>query len=251
MRLVANGNYANHIDSLTKQFVKLDLPDDYSLRDNIPDSIKYIYGPPGTGKTTRLVGKIQDIIQSSETDLDILVLTPTNKAADVIASRLSDNDVCTQYTYRFGVTESLEFLETNNVYTRNDGFIDNNGHHVVITTAARYAYDYLMPNEEIICDHHWDYVVVDEASMMDIVTMAFILFKSQDCQFIISGDPKQIQPVRQNEFQPENIYQMVGLNSFAAAQNNSKVECLNTQYRSIPTIEHSEAIKPWIQDFKY
>lgn len=236
VRLVANGSYANHIDSLTKQFVKLDLPDDFSLRDNLPDCIKYIYGPPGTGKTTRLVGKIQDIIQNSEANLDILVLTPTNKAADVIASRLSDNDACTQYTYRFGVTESLEFLETNKVYTRDDEFIEYDGHHVVTTTAARYAYDYLMPNEEIICDHHWDYVIVDEASMMDIVTMAFILFKSQDCQFIISGDPKQIQPVRQNEVQPENIYQMVGLNSFAAAQNNPKVECLNTQYRSIPTI---------------
>ena len=236
VRLVANGTYANHIDSLTKQFVKLDLPDDYSLRDNLPYCIKYIYGPPGTGKTTKLVGKIQDIVQNSQTDLDILVLTPTNKAADVIASRLSDNDACSQYTYRFGITENLEFLETNNVYTRNDSFIDNDGHHVVITTAARYAYDYLMPNEEIVCDHHWDYVIIDEASMMDIVTMAFILFKSQDCQFIISGDPQQIQPVKQNEVQPENIYQMVGLNSFAAAQNNPKVECLNTQYRSIPTI---------------
>lgn len=236
VRLVANGTYANHIDSLTRQFVKLDLPDDYSLRDNLPDCIKYIYGPPGTGKTTRLVGKIQDIVQSSETDLDILVLTPTNKAADVIASRLSDNDACSQYTYRYGVTESLEFLEANIVYTRNDSFIDNDGHHVVVTTAARYAYDYLTPNEEIICDHHWDYVIVDEASMMDIVTMAFILFKSKDCQFIISGDPMQIQPVRQNEVEPENIYQMVGLNSFADAQNNPKVECLNTQYRSIPTI---------------
>ena len=72
--------------------------------------------------------------------------------------------------------------------------------------------------------------------MMDIVTMAFILYKSHDCQFIISGDPKQIQPVKQNEIQPENIYQMVGLNSFAAAQNNPQVECLNTQYRSIPSI---------------
>ena len=236
VRLVANGSYANHIDSLTKQFVKLDLPDDYSLQDNLPDCIKYIYGPPGTGKTTRLVGKIEDIIQNSETDLDILVLTPTNKAADVIATRLSDNEACSQYTYRFGVTESLEFLKTNIVYSRNDSFIDNDGHHVVVTTAVRYAYDYLMPNEEIICDHHWDYIIVDEASMMDIVTMAFILFKSQDCQFIISGDPMQIQPVRQNEVQPENIYQMVGLNSFAAAQNNPKVECLNTQYRSIPTI---------------
>lgn len=236
VRLVANGSYANHIDSLTKQFLKLDLPDDYSLRDNLPGCIKYIYGPPGTGKTTRLVGKIHDIIQNSETELDILVLTPTNKAADVIASRLSDNDACSQYTFRFGVTESLEFLKTNNVYTRNDEFIEYDGHHVVVTTAARYAYDYLMPNEEIICDHHWDYIIVDEASMMDIVTMALILFKSKDCQFIISGDPMQIQPVRQNEYQPENIYQMVGLNSFAAAQNNPKVECLNTQYRSIPTI---------------
>ncbi|MDY4551197.1 MAG: AAA domain-containing protein [Parabacteroides sp.] len=236
IRIVANGYYANHIDSFTKQFVKLDLPDDYSLRDNLPNSIKYIYGPPGTGKTTRLVSKIQAIIQNCETDLDVLVLTPTNKAADVIAARLSDNDTCTQYTYRFGVTENLEFLGTNKVYTRDDEFIEYKGHHVVVTTAARYAYDYLMPNEEVICDHHWDYVIVDEASMMDIVTMAFILFKSKDCQFIISGDPKQIQPVRQNEVQPENIYQMVGLNSFAAAQNNPKVECLNTQYRSIPTI---------------
>ena len=98
-----------------------------------------------------------------------------------------------------------------------------------------------MPYEEIICDHHWDYVIIDEASMMDIVTMVFIIYKSHDCQFIISGDPKQIQPVRQNEIQPENIYQMVGLNSFAAAQKNPQVECLNIQYRSIPTIENWSA----------
>lgn len=236
VRLVANGSYANHIDSLTKQFVKLDLPDDYNLRDNLPDCIKYIYGPPGTGKTTRLAGRIQDIIETSDADLDILVLTPTNKAADVIASRLSDKEACSQYTYRFGITESLEYLKFNNVYSRDDEFIENSGHHIVVTTAARYAYDYLMPNEEIICDHHWDYVIIDEASMMDIVTMAFILFKSKNCQFIITGDPKQIQPVRQNDVQPENIYQMVSLNSFAAAQNNPNVECLDTQYRSIPTI---------------
>lgn len=236
VRLIANGSYANHIDSLTKQFVKLDFADDYNLRDNLPDCIKYIYGPPGTGKTTRLVGMIKDIISTNDNPLDILVLTPTNKAADVIASRLDACEECSQYTYRFGVTESLEYLESSLVYTRDDNFIDYEGHHVVITTAARYPYDYLMPTEEIICDHHWDYVIVDEASMLDIVTMAFILYKSQECQFIISGDPKQIQPVKQNEIQPENIYQMVGLNSFAAAQNNPKVECLKTQYRSIPTI---------------
>lgn len=236
VRLIANGSYANHIDSLTKQFIRLDFDDDFNLRDNLPDCIKYIYGPPGTGKTTRLVEIIKETITKNESSLDILVLTPTNKAADVIASRLDSCEGCSQYTYRYGVTESLEYLESCNVYTRDDEFINLDGHHVVVTTAARYAYDYLMPNEEIICDHHWDYVIVDEASMMDIVTMAFILFKSHECQFIISGDPMQIQPVKQNEIQPENIYQMVGLNSFAAAQNNPKVECLNIQYRSIPSI---------------
>lgn len=236
VRLIANGNYANHIDSLTKQFVKLDFSDDFNLKENLPECIKYIYGPPGTGKTTRLVSRIQDILTTNETPLDILVLTPTNKAADVIALRLIDNEDCSQYVYRYGVTESLDFLETAVVYTRDDEFMKYEEHHVVVTTAARYPYDYLMPTEEIICDHHWDYVIIDEASMMDIVTMAFILYKSHDCQFIISGDPKQIQPVKQNEIQPENIYQMVGLNSFAAAQNNPQVECLNIQYRSIPSI---------------
>lgn len=236
VRLIANGSYANHIDSLTKQFIKLDFDDDFNLRENLPNCIQYIYGPPGTGKTTRLVEMIQDLVTKNEASLDILVLTPTNKAADVIASRLDANDACSHYTYRYGITESLEFLESDNVYTRDDEFITFDGHHVVVTTAARYAYDYLLPNEEIICDHHWDYVIVDEASMMDIVTMAFILFKSQDCKFIISGDPKQIQPVKQNEIQPENIYQMVGLNSFAIAQSNPQVECLNIQYRSIPSI---------------
>ncbi len=236
IRLIANGSYANHVDSLTKQFIKLDLPDDYNLKENLPNCIKYIYGPPGTGKTTRLVSRIQEILTTDDTPLDILVLTPTNKAADVIASRLDKNVVCSEYVYRYGVTESLEYLESANVYTRDDEFINDEGHHVLVTTAARYAYDYLMPSEEIICEHHWDYVIIDEASMIDIVTMAFILFKSHDCQFIISGDPKQIQPVKQNEIQPENIYQMVGLNSFAVAQNDPQVECLNIQYRSIPSI---------------
>ena len=236
VRLVANGATANHIDSLTKQFIRLDFPDEYNLKDNLPDCIKYIYGPPGTGKTTRLVARIEEIITSNDSPLDILVLTPTNKAADVIASRLNAVKSCSPCTFRYGVTESLEYLQSSNVYTRDDEFIDSEEHHVVVTTAARYAYDYLMPYEEIICDHHWDYVIIDEASMMDIVTMVFILYKSHDCQFIISGDPKQIQPVRQNVIQPENIYQMVGLNSFAAAQKNPQVECLNIQYRSIPTI---------------
>lgn len=236
VRLVANGATANHIDALTKQFIRLDFSDDYNLKDNLSDCIKYIYGPPGTGKTTRLVAKIDKIISSNNSPLDILVLTPTNKAADVIASRLNAVESCSPYTFRYGVTESLEYLQSNRVYTRDDKFIDSEEHHVVVTTAARYAYDYLMPYEVIICDHHWDYVIIDEASMMDIVTMAFILYKSHNCQFIISGDPKQIQPVRQNEIQPENIYQMVGLNSFAAAQKHPQVECLNIQYRSIPTI---------------
>jgi hypothetical protein len=234
--MLASATTANHIDSLASQFIKLNYDDNFNLKENLPKDIKFIYGPPGTGKTTRLVEKIEEIVLSNDSNLDILILTPTNKAADVIASRLVNNDSTSDFIYRYGVTDSLEFLKKRAIFTRNDQFINNDGHHVVVTTAARYSYDYMMPNEEILCDHFWDYIIVDEASMIDIVTMAFILYKGGKSKFIISGDPKQIQPVKQNDIQPENIYQMVDLNSFAAAQKEQNVEALKIQYRSIPSI---------------
>ncbi len=76
--------------------------------------------------------------------------------------------------------------------------------------------------------------------MIDILTITYILYKGADAKkIVISGDPKQIQPVVQNDMPAYNIYDMVDLHKFADALFNYErypVKCLMTQHRSIPSI---------------
>lgn len=230
----------NIVDSLTTRFLQLDYADDYNLNDNLPEDIKFIYGPPGTGKTTRLVKILHDIVTTNDDVKKILVLTPTNKAADVIATKLVDDADCYQYLTRFGSTESQYLIEEAAVLcTRDDMNLEDLDKNIVVTTMARYSYDCLQTNDTAICDVDWDYIIIDEASMIELVSITYVLHKAKGCKFIIAGDPKQIQPIRQKDIDAQNIYQMVGLDSFHDAINNYKrypVEALMVQHRSIPTI---------------
>lgn len=238
IRLIARDSI-NHIDSLRQRFVQLGFDDEYNLNNNLNSKIEFIYGPPGTGKTTRLVQKLSKIIQNPKGHKNILVLTPTNKAADVIASKLFDDIHCGDYLTRFGTTESQDLIEEAVVQARDTFYIDALDRNIVVTTIARYSYDCIQPNNCAICDFDWDMIAVDEASMIDIVPIVYTLFKSKDSAFIIAGDPKQIEPVTQNDMPSYNIYDMVGLNSFSHAITNFNrfpVEALTTQHRSIPMI---------------
>lgn len=238
IKLIARDSI-NHIDSLRQRFIQLGFEDEYNLNDNLNQTIEFIYGPPGTGKTTRLVCKLSEIINSPDSYKNILVLTPTNKAADVIATKLFNDDKCGDYLTRFGATESQDLIEEAVVQSRDTFFIDSLDRNIVVTTVARFSYDCFQPDNCAICDFDWDLIVVDEASMVDIVPMAYILYKSRDADFIIAGDPKQIEPVTQNDMPTYNIYDMVGLNSFKDAIENYKrfpIEALRTQHRSIPEI---------------
>lgn len=232
-RLNATGTSLSITDCLETRFIQLDFDDDYNLRDNLPDCIKYIYGPPGTGKTTWLKNDIVNTLSSSLTPINLLILTPTNKAADVIAEMILGSEMA-PFLYRFGTTERLSIIESGTVVTRDDDFMANEGHHIVVTTAARFSYDNI--NGEDICDLFWDSIIIDEASMLDIVSASFILYKGNTSSFVIAGDPKQIQPVSENSIQPQNIYQMVGLDSFAEARKRDDVISLTVQHRSIPAI---------------
>lgn len=232
-RLNATGTSLSITDCLETRFIQLDFDDDYNLRDNLPDCIKYIYGPPGTGKTTWLKNDIVNTLSSSSTSQNLLILTPTNKAADVIAEMILDSEMA-PFLYRFGTTDRLSLIQSGIVVTRDDDFMMNEGHHIVVTTAARFSYDNI--NGEDICDLFWDSIIIDEASMLDIVSASFILYKGNTSSFVIAGDPKQIQPVSENSIQPQNIYQMVGLDSFAEARKRDDVISLTVQHRSIPAI---------------
>lgn len=239
IRIIAD-NSTNIIDSLETRFIQLGYEDDYDVNENLTKDIEFIYGPPGTGKTTRLVKMVSDILKFAKGKMNILVLTPTNKAADVVAEKMVNESVCCDYLTRFGATESLYLIEEAAVVSNRDTFdITAQDKNVVVTTAARYAYDYIQPDETFLCDYNWDYIIIDEASMVDILTCTYILHKGLLSKFIISGDPKQIPPVTQNDMPEYNIYDMVGLNDFSEAVNSYtryNVITLKTQYRSIPAI---------------
>lgn len=237
IRIHAEDN-SNFVDALMTRFTQLNLPDGYNMKDNLPKDISFIYGPPGTGKTTRIKDIVHDIIKDNE-KINILILTPTNKAADVIAEKLVDDDITFQYLTRFGTTDNVHLVEEGIIGTRDSMNIDDWEKNIVVTTAARYPYDIMQPDDTSLCDIPWDYIIIDEASMMDLVSITYILFKGEGAKFIIAGDPMQIRPVREGNIDVENIYQMLGIEELKTAINGFKkypLQALTTQFRAIPQI---------------
>ena len=223
----------NIIDSLETRFLQLDKEDDFDMNENLPQNLSFIYGPPGTGKTTELVRQVRELL-TNEPNAKILVLTPTNKAADVVAIKMANDDVCYDGLARYGATESLYLIEDIGCVTNRDTTDLKGWHNIVVATAARYAYDFVQPDDTAICDYPWDYIFIDEASMIDILTITYILYKGANSKrIIISGDPKQIQPVVQNDMPAINIYNMVGLQGFADAL---------FKYTRYPVVENEKVI---------
>lgn len=238
IRIIAVDN-TNIIDSLETRFLQLEKEDDFDMNANLPANLSFIYGPPGTGKTTELVKQVHDLLEQ-EPDAKILVLTPTNKAADVVAIKMANDDVCKDSLARFGATESLYLIEEIGCVTNRDSTNMKDWCNIVVATAARYAYDYVQPDDTPICDYPWDYIFIDEASMVDILTITYVIYKGSGAKkIVISGDPKQIQPVTQNDMPAFNIYDMVNLHGFSEAifdYDRFEVRGLTMQHRSIPVI---------------
>lgn len=113
---------------------------------------------------------------------------------------------------------------------------------VTITTIARFPYDFFMPQEIrlFLNGLKWDYIVIDEASMIPIANIVYPLYKKAPQKFIIAGDPFQIEPITFVDlWKNENIYTLVHLDSFVEPKTipyQYKVELLTTQFRSIPEI---------------
>lgn len=241
-----NGN----LSALANGFAKLrtedghEIPDVYRMDEHLPKNIDFIYGPPGTGKTREVVKEItQRVKDHIEDSINILVLTPTNKAADVVAKRLMKDEEIRPYLKRFGTTSDEELISAFDILAnRNTLDLADKSINVVVTNTTRYCYDslYVDGNDSLIRKVKWDAVYIDEASMIDIVTMTYVLYQSRGADFVISGDPYQILPVCHQYIQHENIYTMVGLSSFGdvidGRYQRYNVLPLKTQYRSIPSI---------------
>lgn len=232
------------LKELINGFNSLDFEDDFNLKSNLPTNIEFIFGPPGTGKTTHLADKVILPLMREEKDLKVLVLTPTNKSADVITKRIMEcdsTDSFQKWLIRFGTTNDEE-IEHTGIYKDKTFDIRSIAKNVTVTTIARFPYDFFMPEgvRLHLSELKWDYIIIDEASMIPIANIIFPLYKKTPTKFIIAGDPFQIQPITRSEaWKDENIYSMVELNSFTnptTVPHNYPIELLTTQYRSVPTI---------------
>lgn len=221
--------------------------ENFNIRDNLVKNMDFVFGPPGTGKSTWLANHILDLVTSPEQHYSkILVLAPTNKAADVLVRRvlacLPQDSLIPEWLVRFGVTGDNE-IEQKGILKPKNFDIRKFPTIVTVTTIARFPYDYFLLNETTrlpLKSIDWDYVIIDEASMIHLPYIIYPLYKSKPKKFIIAGDPFQIQPIASiDTWKNENIYTLVGLNSFSQPDTLPvayNVHCLTTQYRALPKI---------------
>lgn len=237
------------LEELRKKFLLLGqdrgFDDDFDMMKNLCSNIEFVFGPPGTGKTTHLAQRVILPIMRGVEDKKILVLTPTNKAADVLARKIvdtmDDKNSYEDWLVRFGGTGD-ELLEEKQIVKDKTFDIKKLKRNVTITTIARFPYDFFMINGErlFLDEMKWDYIIIDEASMIPLINIIYPLYKKTPHKFVIAGDPFQIEPITAIDlWKEENIYTMVGLSSFVNPQthpHNYKVTLLTTQYRSIPSV---------------
>lgn len=219
--------------------------DAFDMQGNLCENIEFVFGPPGTGKTTHLARNVIVPLMQKAEMLKILVLTPTNKSADVLVRRIMDvmgkDTSYSDWLVRFGGTGD-EVIESSSVFRDKTFDIRTLSKSVTITTIARFPYDFFMPqgSRVFLNGMNWDYIIIDEASMIPLVNMIYPLYKKNPKKFIIAGDPFQIKPTTSVDlWRNENIYTMVKLNSFTEPHtipHDYKVELLTTQYRSIPSV---------------
>lgn len=233
------------LDELKKEFDRLNFDKEKNLKAELCDNIKFIFGPPGTGKTTYLANEIllPWICDKNIKKCNILVLAPTNKAADVLTKRImGNNETAQDFLSRFGTTNNDE-IENSDVFCSRNLDINVRSKNIIVTTMARLPYDSCVVDgkeKELLRTIKWDYIVIDEASMIPLIYMVYLLYSQQPRQFVIAGDPFQIEPtVSEESWKRENIYQMVGLNDFVNPTTEPhpyEIIKLGTQYRSIPAI---------------
>jgi hypothetical protein len=232
---------------LLERFRELPFDEKFDMKAGMTPDIDFVFGPPGTGKTTHLAENVLIPRMRDAKKARVLVLTPTNKAADVLTTRImdrmGDDSSYLKWLVRFG-TSADEHIENAGVWRDRSFDINALSHCVTVTTIARFAYDgFAGEHGKKLREINWDVIVFDEASMISLASIIYPLYSQKPKKFIIAGDPFQIEPiVAVEQWKDENIYTLVGLNkagSFAkpiTEPHNYLVTNLERQYRSIPAI---------------
>ena len=172
-----------------------------------------IYGPPGTGKTVTVVEAILQIFLL-RIDSRILVTTPSNSSADLIAERLHNSGkIIFGEMARLNAMQrpedSIPDLIRPYCFSNSDSevLLQVTRHRIVIATCDTSGGIYNLG----LTQGHFTHCVIDEAGEttepQSMVPIGLLGMSSEnDAQIILAGDPKQLGPVLQS-----NIAENCGL----------------------------------------
>ncbi len=244
---VSNADFI--LEKLKAAFKQLPYNDDDNLHRLLPQSLNFIFGPPGTGKTTYLAWLIgglnphlltlagEPVLPLMDSKNKVLVLTPTNKASDVLTEKIIENYLESrqypEWLMRFGETKS-DIIMDSNFFIKNkkvDAAIYNKC--TLITTIARFPYDKFTvdrTNKEAdkwpVKSFKWDYIIFDEASMISLANIVYVIYQATkvnpDVKFIIGGDPFQIHPIIQFNWEGWSYISKKALNSDGTPKLNDE-----------------------------
>ncbi|XP_013857827.1 putative helicase mov-10-B.1 [Austrofundulus limnaeus] len=162
-----------------------------------------IFGPPGTGKTQTLVRAIKEI--SKNPNCHILACAPSNSATDHLCEKILEGGVGADKLFRlyplsFPVRNIPQSLLMNcNLNPRGNALeIPSKtklmGYQIMVTT--------LQTGGRLVTggipSGHYSYIFVDEAgqaSEPECLIPISGLLRTETCQVVLAGDPKQLGPI--------------------------------------------------------
>lgn len=173
-------------------------------RESQPQAPFVLFGPPGTGKTSTLVEAILQLMQRPYATL--LVVAPSNAAADEIVRRLAVFDVNPRDLLRVNAysryVRDLDPLVLRYSTADEDGHFSMPGmgdlqrYRVVVATCSTSAKLFYQGMPEA----HFTHVIIDECGhcMEPEAISSFINLASEHTRLVMAGDPEQLGPVVQS-----------------------------------------------------